>query len=124
MLLDKNNRLWIGTWGAGLSLFDPINHVFRNFTVQDGLPGNYILALNEDPNGNLWIGSNQGLSRFDGTTFLNFSKVNGLNSDYVFSIESDQDDFLWVGGHHGMTQLRIDPSSGNLLRLENLTNKP
>ena len=124
MLLDKNNRLWIGTWGAGLSLFDPINHVFRNFTVQDGLPGNYILALNEDPNGNLWIGSNQGLSRFDGTTFLNFSKINGLKSDYVFSIESDQDDFLWVGGHHGMTQLRIDPSTGNLLDLENLTNKP
>ena len=76
MLLDKSNRLWIGTWGAGLSLFDPINHVFRNFTVQDGLPGNYILAVNEGSDGNLWIGSNNGLTRFDGTHFLNFLEHN------------------------------------------------
>ncbi|SVD78139.1 uncharacterized protein METZ01_LOCUS430993, partial [marine metagenome] len=55
MLLDKANRLWIGTWGGGLSLFDPETLAFRNFTVQDGLPGNYILAINEGPDGNLWI---------------------------------------------------------------------
>ena len=57
MLLDQANRLWIGTWGGGLSLFDPETQIFRNFTVQDGLPGNYILAIDEGPDGNLWIGS-------------------------------------------------------------------
>ena len=118
MLLDRANRLWIGTWGGGLSLFDPKKKVFRNFTVQDGLPGNYILALKEGPDGNLWIGSNKGLTRFDGSHFLNLSKTNGLIGDFVFSIEFDRDNFLWVGGHHGMTQLKVDPLSGNLFRLE------
>lgn len=124
MLLDKINRLWIGTWGGGLSLFDLKTQTFRNFTVQDGLPGNYILTINEGPDGNLWIGSNKGLSQFDGTHFLNYSKVNGLNTNYVFSIEFDKKSFLWIGGHHGIAQLKIDPSSGNLLRIGGISSAP
>ena len=118
MHLDQSNRLWIGTWGGGLSMFDPEIQVFRNYTVKHGLPGNYILAIHEGSDGNLWIGSNKGLSKFDGTTFLNYSQTNGLISDYVFSIEHDNDGFLWVGGHHGMTRLKIDVKSGHLSRLD------
>ena len=124
MLLDKANRLWIGTWGGGLSLFDPKTQKFRNFTVQDGLPGNYILAIDEGPDGNLWIGSNRGLSRFNGNHFFNFSKINGLISNFVFSIEFDHDSFLWVGGHHGMTKLKVNPSSGDLLHLGEISGTP
>ena len=118
MHLDQFNRLWIGTWGGGISMFDPETQIFRNYTVKDGLPGNYVLAVTEGPHGNLWIGSNKGLSKFDGATFLNYSQTNGLISDYVFSIEFDKDSFLWVGGHHGMTRLKIDVKSGHLSRLD------
>jgi len=118
MHLDQFNRLWIGTWGGGISMFDPETQIFRNYTVKDGLPGNYILAINEGFDGNLWIGSNEGLSKFDGTTFLNYSRTNGLISNYVFSIEFDNNGFLWVGGHHGMTRLKIDVKSGHLSRLD------
>jgi len=118
MRLDQSNRLWIGTWGGGLSMFDIETQIFRNYTVKHGLPGNYILAIHEGSDGNLWIGSNKGLSKFDGTTFLNYSQTNGLISDYVFSIEFDNDSFLWIGGHHGMTRLKIDVKSGQLSRLD------
>jgi len=118
MLLDQANRLWVGTWGGGLSMFDPETQVFRNYTVKDGLPGNYILALNEGPDGRLWIGSNKGLSQFDGAVFLNYSKINGLISDFVFSIEFDSGSFLWAGGHHGMTRLKVEIESGSLSRLD------
>jgi ligand-binding sensor domain-containing protein len=116
MHLDQLNRLWIGTWGGGLSMFSPETEVFRNYTVKDGLPGNHILAINEGPDGNLWIGSNKGLSMFDGAFFQNNAKKNGLISDYVFSIEFDKENFLWVGGHHGMTRLKVDTQSGHLSR--------
>ena len=53
MRLDQSNRLWIGTWGGGLSMFDPETQVFRNYTVKHGLPGNYILAIHEGSDGNL-----------------------------------------------------------------------
>ena len=118
MLLDQANRLWIGTWGGGLSMFDPKTQTFRNYTVKNGLSGNYILALNEGPDGSLWIGSNNGLSQFDGTIFRNYSKINGLISDFIFSIEFDSNNFLWIGGHQGMTKLRVDTESGKLSLLD------
>jgi len=88
---------------------------YRNYTVKEGLPGNYILSINEGSDGNIWIGSNKGLTMFNGSTFLNYSKSNGLISDYVFSIEFDTDNFLWVGGHHGMNRLKLDMKKGTLI---------
>jgi ligand-binding sensor domain-containing protein len=104
-------------------MFDPKSKVFRNFTVKDGLPGNYILALNQGSDGNLWIGSNKGLTSFDGTLFKTYSKINGLISDYVFSIEFAINNFIWVGGHQGITKLQIDNATGRLTRLEKNSHK-
>jgi ligand-binding sensor domain-containing protein len=112
MYLDKQNRLWIGTWGGGLSLLDTKNFTFRNFTTQEGLPGNFILALEEDLAGKLWIGTNNGLSLFDGKTFQNFSRINGLESKFIFSLESTKDHSLWIGGHKILTRIIIDPTTG------------
>ncbi len=112
MHLDKQNRLWIGTWGGGLSLLDTKNFTFRNFTTQEGLPGNFILALEEDHAGKLWIGTNNGLSLFDGKTFQNFSRINGLESKFIFSLESTKDHSLWIGGHKTLTRIIIDPTTG------------
>lgn len=112
MLLDKKNRLWIGTWGGGLSLLDTQTLKFRNFTEKDGLPGNFILALEMDKSGGLWIGTNNGLSRFDGKTFQNFSALNGLKSKFIFSIEVASDHSLWVGGNSSLTRLVLNPETG------------
>ena len=118
MLLDEKNRLWIGTWGGGLSLLDTKTFKFRNFTTQDGLPGNFILSIEEDHSGGLWIGTNDGLSLFDGEKFLNFSRINGFKSKFIFSLEAAQDHSLWVGGHQTLTRIIIDPTSGFPLNLQ------
>jgi ligand-binding sensor domain-containing protein len=112
MLLDKKNRLWIGTWGGGLSLLDTKTLTFRNFTVQDGLPGNFILSLEADKSGGLWIGTNNGLSRFDGKIFQNFSAINGLKSKFIFSIEAAPEHSLWIGANSSLTRLVLDPETG------------
>ncbi len=117
MTLDKKNRLWIGTWGGGLSLLDTKNFTIRNFTTQDGLPGNFVLALEEDRSGGLWIGTNNGLSLFDGKTFQNFSRINGLQSKFIFSLEAAKDHSLWIGGHKTLTRIIIDPTTGIPLNL-------
>jgi ligand-binding sensor domain-containing protein len=112
MLLDKQKRLWIGTWGGGLSMLDTQTLKFRNFTRQEGLPGNFILALELDASGGLWIGTNNGLSRFDGKIFQNFSAINGLKSKFIFSIEAAPDHSLWVGGNNTLTKMRLNPETG------------
>ncbi|MEK9629643.1 MAG: two-component regulator propeller domain-containing protein [Nitrospinota bacterium] len=118
MHLDKKNRLWVGTWGGGLSLLDTKNFTFRNFTTEEGLPGNFILSIEEDLSGNLWIGTNNGLSRFDGKVFQNFSRINGLKSKFIFSLEAAKDHSLWIGGQNTLTRLIIDPSTGHPLNLQ------
>lgn len=117
-LMDAQDRLWIGTWGGGLSVLDTRDFKFRNFTARDGLPGNFILALKEGPDGELWIGSNGGLSRFDGRRFENFARINGLSGGFVFSLEFGAGHSLWLGGHEGIDRLTLDPATGEPLRLD------
>ena len=118
MHLDKKNRLWVGTWGGGLSVVDAKTFNFRNFTTQDGLPGNFILSIEEDHSGGLWIGTNNGLSLFNGKKFLNFSRINGLKSKFIFSLEAAQDHSLWIGGRQTLTRIIINPTSGFPLNLQ------
>lgn len=118
MLLDRKGRLWIGTWGGGLSVLDTATLKFRNYTVREGLPGNFVLAIEEGPKGDLWIGSSGGLSRFDGKTFTNYSETNGLSGNFTFSIEFDAELSLWLGGHFGMNRLKLAPESGHLIRFD------
>ncbi|MBI5217267.1 MAG: hypothetical protein HY960_16055 [Ignavibacteriae bacterium] len=51
---------------------------FQSFTIQDGLPSNQVGVLFQDSRGYLWIGTSEGISLFDGTTFTNYSVNEGL----------------------------------------------
>ena len=77
---------------------------FQNFTVENGLSQSQILALFQDDNGELWIGTNQGgLNRYDGRTFKVFNKDNGLIDNLVFSIGHDHRKRLAIGTAGGLT---------------------
>ena len=79
---DGQGRLWIGTHGGGLNLFDPQRGDFRALGVGDGLPSAVVLSITEDQAGNLWLGTNRGLSRFEPAAgrFVNFDHNDGLQS--------------------------------------------
>lgn len=76
---------------------------FRNYTSRDGLLSNYTLALCNDSRGYLWIGSNDGLSRYDGVSFRNYTVANGLAFSRVTClVESRQHPgTLWLGTNGG-----------------------
>jgi hypothetical protein len=50
----------------------------RVYTAADGLAGNEINAILQDSRGFLWIGTDSGLSRFDGTRFVSYPNFHGL----------------------------------------------
>ena len=84
ILEDKKGRLWIGTEGIGLVLFDRARAtVGRRFTEDDGLCNNSVLNIQEDNTGQLWLSTFHGLSRFDPEkkTFKNFYQEDGLQSN-------------------------------------------
>jgi ligand-binding sensor domain-containing protein/serine phosphatase RsbU (regulator of sigma subunit) len=81
--MDERERLWIGTSGAGLNLYDRETGSFTHFTTRDGLPNNVIYEILSDDQGNLWLGTNLGLSRFSPDTqeVRNFDLEDGLQSN-------------------------------------------
>ncbi|MCG6191032.1 hybrid sensor histidine kinase/response regulator transcription factor [Maribellus maritimus] len=78
---------------------------FDIFFQENGLPNNQIQCIYQDSKGWLWIGTSQGLSRFDGYNFENFipnsDDTNSLNGNLVRVITEDKDGNLLVGTEHG-----------------------
>lgn len=62
--LDKSGRIWVGTEGCGLCLYDKQADQFISIHQQYNLPGDMVNSIEEDKFGNLWLGTNMGLARF------------------------------------------------------------
>ncbi len=81
---DKKGNFWVGTEGGGLILFDrKEGKIKRRFSVENGLCNNSILKILEDDNGQLWLSTFNGLSKFNPSenTFKNYYQSDGLQSN-------------------------------------------
>ena len=81
---DSKNRMWLATSGGGFSQAignNPAQSLrFRNYTTRHGLPNDYVLSCAEDKQGNMWIATENGLSKFNPQTrtFRNYDTYEGL----------------------------------------------
>jgi ligand-binding sensor domain-containing protein len=99
--------LWIGTWSGGLNQFDRDQEKFAHYRERDGLPNETIYGILEDDHGNLWLSTNNGLSKFNPTTkeFKNYDIHDGLQSNeynqnaYYKSASGE----MFFGGMNGFT---------------------
>lgn len=80
----------------------------RLYTTADGLNDNYIYCIYQDSYGYLWIGTPNGLNRFDGKQFTNFGLKSGLPSLSVDKIYEDHNHRLWIGTRAGIAELKGD----------------
>lgn len=72
-----------------------------HYTVDEGLPSNELYDVHEDALGYLWLASDQGLIRFDGSEFDVFTIQDGLVTNTIFSVKPDHRGFLWMRGIDG-----------------------
>ena len=85
--------------------------VRRGFTTVDGLPGMTITDIMQDKKGYIYIGTYDGLVRFDGVEFVNFNRSLDPKYDFtaVRSIFQDSEDNIWVGHNdEGVTCMAPD----------------
>ncbi len=103
---DSKNRIWAGSEFFGLFLFLPDENRFQHYTVKDGLPSNDICSIQEDTNGGLWIGTNNGLSNFNYSKidFKNYFWSDGMNADefHYNSNFADSGDLQYFGCTNGI----------------------
>src|SRR5690606_9493306 len=82
MFKDSNDRIWLSTAGGGLNLAIEKNNrlKFKNFTKNNGLPSDFILSMAEDDYKNLWLATENGISKFNlsSQTFKNYDSYDGL----------------------------------------------
>lgn len=69
LFLDRQNRMWIGTSGAGICVCEPTTDYqkelfFKNYNIKEGLSNAVVQSIIEDKTGKLWISTEYGLSRF------------------------------------------------------------
>lgn len=87
---------------GALKSFGAEHHVFH-LDHRDGLSSNYVRCIGEDGHGFIWVGTDNGLDRFDGSSFKHFTKENsGLSSNEINSVmvEPGNPDVLWVSTRH------------------------
>ncbi|MCU0424128.1 MAG: ATP-binding protein [Candidatus Kapabacteria bacterium] len=107
MLIDSKQRLWVGTAGGGLSLYNEKNNHFTPFVhnphVAQTLSDNRIYALCEDRTGKLWVGTERGgINLFNPETgkaraFLhNPSDIHSIPANRVAAIVKDAAKTLWI----------------------------
>ncbi|MFH1051822.1 MAG: two-component regulator propeller domain-containing protein [bacterium] len=101
--IDKDNIKWIGTDPSSIIKYDDINWTFYYPKRKPVFYYDYINTLTSDNAGNLWIGSDEGLSKFDGETFTNYDSFNSdLPSNDIQSIRVDKYNNKWIGTDCGL----------------------
>jgi len=87
------------------------NLTFEHITVDDGIPHKAINTILQDRFGFLWIGTGNGLARYDGKEIIVYSDSNADSSsiidDSIIFIEEDNDD-LWIGTYNGLSKYLRD----------------
>ncbi len=117
-----NTILWVGT-NNGLNKFE-INDSntsvsikkpsvkVTHFTIKDGLADNSINSIIEDDAGNLWLGTNSGITLFNPVKnkFTNFNNADGIigESFYSSSVSKDENGIIFMGSTSGLNYFSPD----------------
>lgn len=90
---------------------------FRSWQREQGLPQNSVRALAQTRDGYIWIGSDDGVARFDGVRFVPFGLRAGLRGGPVKALLGDSRGGLWIGGAGGgLTHLEHGQSTTYTIR--------
>ncbi|WP_120201303.1 hybrid sensor histidine kinase/response regulator transcription factor [Ichthyenterobacterium magnum] len=129
-LYYDDNLLWLGTNGNGLKSYNPETKEQENFTITNGLSNNVIYGILPDNQGNLWLSSNKGITKFkkhkNGELLIdNYSNYDGLqalefNTGAYFK---DSNDNLYFGGLEGLNWFNPNQLSFNVISPKTIISK-
>ena len=106
MHIDRFGRLWAGTEGGGLYLYNRSTGQFEEKTRTYSIPGDVIVSIEEDKSGNLWLGTVSGLVKIyvavgnDFSTRI-YTSADGLQDNFIVNSSCSRDGELFFGGHKG-----------------------
>ncbi len=84
---------------------------FKQYTVKNGLTQNAVTTIFKDSKGFVWMGTQDGLNRFDGVIFTHYKHNNldstSISDQYITAIAEDGAGNIWVGTRNGLNRLDV-----------------
>jgi PAS domain S-box-containing protein len=119
LYLSRDGALWVGTNGAGLFRFGPAGlTVYRQ---ANGLSGDYVASIKEDPAGAIWVGTiGAGLNRIYQGKISQYTPKDGLLGEDIWSLYFDREGSFWIGSAGGGLNRLRDASFTPVGRAEGL----
>jgi ligand-binding sensor domain-containing protein/serine phosphatase RsbU (regulator of sigma subunit) len=95
-------------------------YFFEKYGVEQGLSSSKVYSLLQDKKDRIWLGTESGISRFDGSRFENFSSRNGLAPGGVYCLAEDTLGRIWFGHLNGGISI-YDDGKFSKLRYDTIT---
>ena len=127
VMAEVDGQLWFGTQGAGLQRFDYQSRAVRSISHRDddphSLSSDVVRALHADANGDLWIGTQNGLNRWRAADrragverFDSWFVADGLPNSVIYAMQPDALGKLWLSTNAGIAE--FDPASNRFRRFD------
>ncbi|HSZ15648.1 MAG TPA: two-component regulator propeller domain-containing protein [Terracidiphilus sp.] len=117
---DSAGKIWVGTDGGSLNVVRRTAGVpgeTSTYAVRDVLLSDVILSLAAAKNGDLWVGTPDGLNRIRGSAVDSFTSADGLPDDFIRSLLVDADGSVWLGTRRGLAHWTFAGRGTNSMRL-------
>jgi signal transduction histidine kinase/CheY-like chemotaxis protein/ligand-binding sensor domain-containing protein len=114
---DQNNRVWVSTYGGGISFFDQTSPIVKQIShyvnSPNSLSNNFINKVIEDSRGNIWFATNNGLCKWDMKTdrWTSFYHNYEGNAKVFLTVREDNKGRIWAGTYSSGVYV-IDGNSG------------
>lgn len=104
---DSLGRLWVGTLGQGLFIFDDNGHQYVHYSRDNGFCSDNINQIYKDSDGAFWIATYAGLVYFptpsNETTRTTYSKDSGLRNIHIRAVLEDINGGIWISTNDGIS---------------------
>lgn len=106
------NRFFLILFLLPFCLYAQVNNFhFKHLKIVDGLSNSSVIAIEQDRQGNIWLGTRNGLNKYNGDKFEVYrsdaNNPNSLSNNDILSILEDNDGNIWVGTYNGLN--KYDP---------------
>ena len=111
---DRQGKLWIGTYGSGIFIFNKEGEMIHHLDESKGISSNAVKQLYLDSQGCMWVAGQDGLSQIADTDRLdeirNYGYESGLDDAHIRALQEDGEGNLWFSTNNGISRLNRNTS--------------
>lgn len=112
---DNQGKLWVGTYGLGVYVFDKNMRLLTRLESGHGFVSNAISQILKDSRGGMWIAGQDGLGYVADTKnpekFVNFGYESGLDDIHIRAVQEDNAGDIWLALNSGLARLNRNDRS-------------